>query len=689
MSLCYTLFANYGVAIISFTIITKLILFPISIWVQKNSIKMVKMQPEINRLKARFFGDGERIAEEQAIIFKREKYNPFASLIPLFLQIMLLVGVIEVLYHPLSHLLHIPTDAINALVMLTGELTGIDITLPSIQIAVVSAVQNPEFLQAFLSLQGTAFNTITAIQSLNTNFLLFDLSLSPIFVLHLAILVPIIAGLSSWLMCHVQNKINVLQAEQSKFVQYLTLILSVGLSLYLGLFVPSGVALYWIAGNLLAIAQLYILNAIIQPKRYIDYEALISSRKELEILNNLGDKKKKWYQKDENTKREKTDYKRFFSIANKHIVFYSEKSGFYKYFEGVIEELLRISNITIHYITSDPVDKIFDLAQKESRIKPYYIGEKKLIILMMKMDANMVIMTMTDLENYHIKRSIVKKDVHYLYIFHYPLSTHMVSLKGAFDNYDTLFCVGSHQINEIKKWEQIENLSTKNLILTGYDVLEKMDIEYKQQVENQGELLNNPKIILIAPSWQEDNIFDRCIDEILRNLLTSEYKIIVRPHPEYVKRSSVKMDKIVNDYSNYSQEKLEFELDFTKSSTIFDADMLITDWSGVAYEFSFITKKPSLFINTKMKVNNPDYEKIGIVPLEISLRDKIGKSLEIIEISTIANTIDMLMNQQESYHNEISEIFSDTIANFGDSSKIGAKAILNILSNNGGKSKNQ
>lgn len=682
MSLCYTLFNNYGIAIIAFTIITKLILFPISIWVHKNSIKMVKMQPEINRLKAKYFGDGERIAEEQAVIFKREKYNPFASLIPLFVQIMLLVGVIEVLYHPLSYLLHISPDAINALVVLTGELTGIDITLPSIQIAVVSAMQNPEFAQAFLSLQGTTFNTITAIQSLNTNFLLFDLSVSPIFIWGLAVLVPILAGLSSWLMCHVQNKVNVLQAEQSKFVQYFTLILSVGLSLYLGLFVPAGVALYWIAGNLLAIAQLYILNAIIRPIDYIDYESLTDSRKELAILNNLGGKKKKWFQKDENAKREKADYKRFFSISNKNLVFYSEKSGFYKYFEGVIEELLRISSITIHYITNDPDDKIFDLAQKESRIKPYYISEKKAIILMMKMDANMVIMTMPDLGNYHIKRSIVKKDVHYLHMFHGCLSTHMVGRKDSYDNFDTVFCVNPTQVNEIRKCEQLQKLPKKNLLLTGYGVLEKMNIEYKQLLK-LGEIVNNPKIILIAPSYQEDNILDSCIDEILKNLLASDYKIIVRPHPEYIKRFPTKMDKLINDYSNYNQEKLEFELDFIKNNSILNADILITDWSGVAHEFSFVTKRPSLFINTKMKVLNPDYEKIDMIPLDISLRNKVGKSIDFKEISNICYIIDTLIKEKELYQDKISKTLNDTIANFGDSSKIEARAVLNILTNKG------
>ena len=69
----------------------------------------------------------------------------------------------------------------------------------------------------------------------------------------------------------------------------------------------------------------------------------------------------------------------------------------------------------------------------------------------MKMDAHMVIMTMPDIENYHYKRSYVNKDTEYVYVFHYPLSTHMVLHTGALDHYDTILCVGDFQFAEIRK----------------------------------------------------------------------------------------------------------------------------------------------------------------------------------------------------------------------------------------------
>ncbi len=93
MKWCWELLHNYGLAIILFTVLTKIIMLPLSVWVHKNSIKIVKIQPEVNFLKVRYFGDRERIAEEEAKLHKREKYNPLISIIPLAIQIILLFAV--------------------------------------------------------------------------------------------------------------------------------------------------------------------------------------------------------------------------------------------------------------------------------------------------------------------------------------------------------------------------------------------------------------------------------------------------------------------------------------------------------------------------------------------------------------------------------------------------------------------
>ena len=88
MYFCYQIVHNYGLAIILFTLITKVILLPISVMVQKNSIKMVKMYPQINRIKAKYYGNKDMISEEQYQLYKKEQYHPTLDLLPVFLQLV-------------------------------------------------------------------------------------------------------------------------------------------------------------------------------------------------------------------------------------------------------------------------------------------------------------------------------------------------------------------------------------------------------------------------------------------------------------------------------------------------------------------------------------------------------------------------------------------------------------------------
>ena len=65
-----------------------------------------------------------------------------------------------------------------------------------------------------------------------------------------------------------------------------------------------------------------------RPAKYIDYAELAASRVELDELNAFTARKTPWYKRDPLAKREKEDYRRFMSVVGKHIVFYSERSGF-------------------------------------------------------------------------------------------------------------------------------------------------------------------------------------------------------------------------------------------------------------------------------------------------------------------------------------------------------------------------
>lgn len=599
-------------AVILFTFITKIILLPVSVWVQKNSIKMVKIQPDINFLKVRHFGDADAIAEGQNKLFRQAGYYPLASIVPTVIQLVLLMAVIA------------------------------------------------------------AIKAGMADSSIDMRFLGVDLSLIPAQGRGWLILSPIAAGASAWLMCAAQNQSNVLQAEQDNWNKYGMLILSVGLSLYLGWFVSVGVALYWVASNLFSIAQLYLLNMAIDPKKYVDYARLEESKKQLSELQQLGGKRH-GREARELARRERADYKRFFSVLNKHLVFYSESSGFYKYYKGIIEYILKNTNIAVHYITSDPNDQVFAISQSQPRLKPYYIAEKRLITLMMKLDCDVMVMTMPDIENFHIKRSYVRKDIEYVYVPHCIDSINMTMRTGAVDHYDSVLCVGKHQKEEITNTEAVYGLPHKTLVDWGYTLLDEMRAQYAASAHED----KPGKKILIAPSWQKDNIVDSCLEEILDTLKGRGYQITVRPHPQEVRLKQAYMEQLETKYA--ADRDVEIQTDFSSNSTVFEADLLITDWSGITYEYAFTTLRPVLFIDTPMKVMNPEYEKINTPPINIWMREVIGAVVKPDELEKLPEAVERLLSGRDEYRERIDRFVHEYVYNLGNSGEVGAKYIINEI----------
>lgn len=675
MELCYRILGNYGVAIIAFTFITKIILLPLSIWVQKNSIKMVQMQPALNRIKAKYYGDKDTIADEEAKLYKQYKYNPLASIVPLLVQILLLMGVVAVIYNPFEYLFHMDKSLIAAVNQAASQISGLPLVDSAIQLTAIECIKDSANAAVFGAIDGIG-EYLSAISSFDLQFLGINLSHNPSIVWGITIVVPLVAGLSSLALCIAQNKENVLQAEQSKASQWGMSIFSVGLSLYLGFFVPAGIALYWVASNLFAIAQLYLLNLAIPPKKYVDYKELEASRKELQQLDALEEKKKP-FSKDPNAKREKQDYKRFFSIRNKHLVFYSERSGFYKYYKEIIDFILAKTTVAIHYITNDPNDMVFELAKEQPRLKPYYIGVKKTIPLMMRLEADVVVMTTPDLDNYYIKRSLMQKDIHYIFVPHDPSSMHMGFREHSLDNFDAVFCTGPHIAQEVRASEKLYGTKEKELVEFGYPLIEQL-ITSCEKLEKT----NSPrKQVLIAPSWQEDNLLDSCIEPLIDSLYGEDYKIIVRPHPEYMKRYRQKMMLLVEKYQDKIGDGLSFELDFSSNTSVYSSDLLVTDWSGIGIEFGFATLKPVVFINTKMKMENENYEAIGILPQEIRLRDVLGVSMDKAQIpEKFASTCAELLGGALSAEG-LKEERERYFYNLGSGGTEGAKYIIRYLIN--------
>ncbi len=610
MEWCHSWCPNYWADIVIFTFLTKILQFPISLWCQVNSLKMVSLMPETNHIKMERYGDKDAIGEATAALFKREKYHPMLSLVPLAIQIVILMAFVKVIYG-----------------------IGDKLTMP-----------------------GSAKPLIACVPSVDGG---------------IAWMMPIFAGAAAWLLGYTQNIFNPLQHEQSRAQQLVTNGISIGISLSLGCFVATGVGLYWATSNLFSILVQLGENLCIPPKKHVNYSALRRSQAELNRFETSLKATK--VISPEARKREKADYKRFFKIANKHLVFYAEGGGYYKYFQSVIDYLLANSNVTIHYVTNDPNDAV--LNSTNQHLRGYYIGKVKIIPLMMKMDADMVVMTTPDLNTYQLKRSYVRKDIEYVYLDHGPTSVHMCYRKGAFDHFDTIMANGPFQIAEHRATEKLYNLKPKKLIESGYPLLDTL-------LERDGSpritpLNNSKKRIMIANSHQPDNIFDTCLDSLIAALIAPDREIVVRPHPQYVRRNPSKMEAIQAKYANTSG--LIMETDFSKPSTMDQSDVLITDWSGIAYEFAFKTRRSVLFVDTPMKVVNPEWKRIGLVPTDISFRNEVGVSVKPNDKDASAKAISEMLTNPSKFAERIDKLLKDNFYNPGRAGEVAGAYILDSL----------
>ena len=377
--------------------------------------------------------------------------------------------------------------------------------------------------------------------------------------------------------------------------------------------------------------------------------------------------------------KENNDIEKFneLDLDERSIVFYSENSVIlYPYVEEVIRELQNRDQ-KVCYLTSSKDDPI--LKNKNENVRVFYIGDSELgkMNFFLRLKAKMLIMTMPDLGSYHIKRS-KEFPVHYIYTFHSMNSTHMEFQKDAFDEFDSIFCVGPYQVQELRATEQLYNLKRKNLVECGYGLLDKLLKLRSSFPEKKNLLKNNKKNILIAPSWGKHNLLESTGIELVKTLLDAGYYVTVRPHP----MTSKKSPKTIKQIKERFEKNPDFLLDTNTSSfeQLFSSYALITDWSGIGYEYAFVCERPVIYIDVPKKSHNKEYEKIGLVPFEISIRDKIGEVVSVQNMETIPERIEFLYSHNNNFENRIQKIRNDAIFNIGESGKITASEIIRIIS---------
>ena len=373
--------------------------------------------------------------------------------------------------------------------------------------------------------------------------------------------------------------------------------------------------------------------------------------------------------------REWRELSRFRSLepTDRSIVFYAEDAASWAYFQPIVKELIGVFGKRICYITSSPDDQI--LRNDDDRIRTFYVGfGTARTVLFLTLQAGVMVLTMPDLETYHIKRS--RKVAHYVYVFHSLISTHMSYRKGAFDHFDTVLCVGPHHEEEIRATESLYSLRPKTLVRHGYGRLDSILKGQTAQGKSERAADSAGRRVLIAPSWGKHSIVETCGREVVEVLLKAGHHVKLRPHPMTLRNRWKKLAALNDRF--LSSGRFGLDLDMVSSKALDESDVIVCDWGGTALEYAFARERPVLFIDLPRKLFNSEYEKLPCVPIEVTLRPEIGAIVPPDRLSEVPRLVDELCEDPEAWSERLRRLRSQWVYNVGASGAAGARYIAQV-----------
>lgn len=271
--------------------------------------------------------------------------------------------------------------------------------------------------------------------------------------------------------------------------------------------------------------------------------------------------------------------------VNSHVI-YNEGKQYWNVFKSVLEEFER-RKTELLYLTSDKDDPAFE--NNWEYIKPEYIGEgNKAFARLNVLNANICLMTTPGLQVYQLKRS--KNVKHYSHVLHAPSDAVMYKLFGI-DYFDSILLTGDYQAQDIRALEKIRDLPEKQLVTVGCTYL---DI-YAQEIKNIPKEENPPFTVLVSPSWGASALLSRYGEKLLDPLHDSGWRIIIRPHPQSKKSERAILESLENRYKDSKNIIWDYESENIHSLS--KADIIISDFSGIIFDYMFLRDKPLLYVN--------------------------------------------------------------------------------------------
>jgi CDP-glycerol glycerophosphotransferase (TagB/SpsB family) len=254
--------------------------------------------------------------------------------------------------------------------------------------------------------------------------------------------------------------------------------------------------------------------------------------------------------------------------------------------------------------------------------------------------ADLVLSTTPSLDVFQWKRSKGVK-----YYVHLPHMANDITTYKMFglDFYDAVLLSGQYQIDEIRRLEQLRGLPAKDLNLAGIPYMDKM-LERLNGAEAKSADKKDP-VVLLAPSWGNNGILTAYGAPFIENLIKTGYRIIIRPHPQSFKVETEIIDEIRKEKS--SHENLYLDEDPDNFRALSTADLLISDFSSITFDFMFCFGKPVILTNTEYDLSPYDAYWSKKEHWLTKTVGELGYRIDVDKLSEIGELVDRLLKDEE------------------------------------------
>ena len=323
-------------------------------------------------------------------------------------------------------------------------------------------------------------------------------------------------------------------------------------------------------------------------------------------------------------------------VSNHPYVIFSDSKRYWNIFRPICMEFER-RGIPVEYWTMSPDDPALD--EKFNHVRCLFIGEGNAAFAKLNMmSADICLATTPGLDVYQWKRSRNVK--RYVHITHDICSITSYRMFGV-DFFDSILLPGRNLVPELREIEKLRGLPAKDVAIVGSTYMDGLKKQFDSWTGESHEGIT----VLIAPSWGASSILNRFGSRFLKAMADTGFNIIVRPHPQSFKSDPELMSSLQKEFPE--SDHFSWNTDNDNFAVMGRSDILISDFSGIIFDFAFTFGRPVIYADTDLDLAPYDDCWLPEEPWRLKIIRDLGRQLREEDFGMMREFITGILNDRE------------------------------------------